>query len=430
MTELTTYMITCLATEWTTVSSELFIRPGLNDHEVIAELLAPDASSTLLPGDRQIPIDRVVADAHIAIRRPQLARAAASAGIPYMDDPLTHFWQTDLRESDTLAALPYGDSIARVSEDFTSPLKRETLLAGVLNFEVEHGATIVIPPYLYARTPEDEWFQRSLELLEATRRRMDRTGLRLPLFAILLAGHQGFAPPSMWSAGIDRFARKAQEIGAAGIGVSFSPSTPKDSYGKVLAMFAGTARIKQISGLPIYAWRGGMYGAGQTAAGINGYESGIATSEGCNIMRSLGSRRPKGEQKKSGGNPPGIFIDTLGRSVPAKVGKLLLSSSLKARVMCDDERCCPDGATSTTARPRQHAIRMRSRQLRSQDALPHVSWRLHQLSKDTATGSTLVLQANQILEAAGMKERLPTTGLDAMGRVAHHLLSENAARGA
>jgi hypothetical protein len=410
-----------------TMSSELFIRPGLNDHEVIDELLAPDAFSMLLPGDRRIPIDRVVADAHIAAKRPQLARAAASAGVPYMVDPLTHFWQTDLRDSDALAALPYGSSVARVSEDFTNPLKREALLAGVLDFEVDRGATIIVAPYLYARTPEDEWFQRSLELLEATRRRMDRTGLRLPLFAILTVGHQGFASPSTWSAGIDRFACKAEEIGATGIGVSFSPTTPKDSYGKVLATFAATARIKQVSDIPVYAWRQGIYGAGLTAAGIDGYETGIATSEACNIMRSLTSRRPKGEKKKSGGNAPGIFIDTLGRSVPASVGKLLLGSSLKARVICDDERCCPDGAASTTARPRQHAVRMRSRQLRSQDALPHVSWRLHQLSKDTTAGSTLILQANQILDAADVKERLPSTGLDAMGRVARHLLSQNAA---
>jgi hypothetical protein len=420
-------MITWQATEGMTMSSELFIRPGLNDHEVIDELLAPDAFSMLLPGDRRIPIDRVVADAHIAAKRPQLARAAASAGVPYMVDPLTHFWQTDLRDSDALAALPYGSSVARVSEDFTNPLKREALLAGVLDFEVDRGATIIVAPYLYARTPEDEWFQRSLELLEATRRRMDRTGLRLPLFAILTVGHQGFALPSTWSAGIDRFACKAEEIGATGIGVSFSPTTPKDSYGKVLATFAATARIKQVSDIPVYAWRQGIYGAGLTAAGIDGYETGIATSEACNIMRSLTSRRPKGEKKKSGGNAPGIFIDTLGRSVPASVGKLLLGSSLKARVICDDERCCPDGAASTTARPRQHAVRMRSRQLRSQDALPHVSWRLHQLSKDTTAGSTLILQANQILDAAGVKERLPSTGLDAMGRVARHLLSQNAA---
>jgi hypothetical protein len=332
-----------------------------------------------------------------------------------------------LRENDALAALPYGSSATRAQGEFIDPLKREALLAGVLDFEVERGATIVIPPYLYARTPDEDWFQRTLELLEATRRRIDRIGLRLPLFAVLTVGHQGFAPPSTWSTGIDRFARKAAEIGAAAIGVSFSPTTPKDSYSKVLAMFAATSRIKQVSGLPLYAWRQGIYGAGLTAAGLDGYETGIATSEACNLARSLASRRPTGEERKSGGNAPGIFIDLLGRSVPAQVGKLLLGSSLKARVVCDDARCCPDGAASTIQRPRQHAVRMRARQLRSQDALPHVSWRLHQLSKDAAAGSTLILHANHILEAAGRKERLPSAGTDALGRVARHILSENAA---
>lgn len=407
------------------MSPELLIRPGLNDHEVIGELLAPDASAALFHGDRRIPIDRVVADAHIAARRPQLARAAESAGIPYMVDPLTPFWQTDLRDNDALAALPYGAAAARASEELLDPLGREALIASVIDFEVQHGATLIIPPYLYVRAPREERFQRTLEFLEATHRRMRRTGLRLPLLPILMAGHQGFAPLSTWRTGIERFARKAQEIGAAGIGVSFSPITPSDSYGKVLATFAAMTRIKQVSGLPVYAWRAGIYGAGLTAAGMDGYETGIATGEACDITRSLASRRPWDQKRKPAGNAPGIFIDILGRSVPAQVGKLLLRSQLKARVVCDDERCCPDGAASTIARPRQHAVRMRSRQLRAQDALPHTSWRLHQLAKDTTAASTLILQANHILQSAGMKERLPSTGIDALGRVAHHLLNQS-----
>lgn len=232
------------------MSSELFIRPGQNDHEVIAELIASDSSPTLMSGDRRFPIDRVVADAHIAAKRPQLARSAASAGIPFMVDPLTHFWQTALRESDALAQLPYGSQAARLSEDFTNPLTREALLEAVIDFEVERGATVVIAPYLFARTPEDGWFKRGLELLEATRRRMERTGLHLPLFAVLAVGHQGFAPPSAWSEGIDRFARKASEVGAAGIGVSFSPITPRDSYGKVLALFAACEEISRCPASP------------------------------------------------------------------------------------------------------------------------------------------------------------------------------------
>jgi hypothetical protein len=409
------------------MSPQLLIRPGINDHEVIDELLAPNSTTVLLAGDKRGPIDRLVADAHIARKRRQLAAAAASAGIPYLVDPLTHFWQTDLRESDKLAALPFGSTTAKVSEDFLDPLRRESLIAAVIDFQLEHGATELIAPYLYARSPEEHWFDRTLELLEATRRRMDRLAVQLPLLAVLTGGHHGFAPPSKWGEGIDRFAWRAKEVGASAIAVSLSPITPKDGYGKVLATFAATARVKQLSELPTFAWRNGIYGAGITAAGMDGYETGIATSEACNIMRSLASRRPKPSEKRTGGSAPGIFLDPLGRSVPAGIGKLLLASNLKARVMCDDERCCPDGAASTLARPRQHAIRMRARQLRSQEALPHTSWRLHQLAKDAAAGSTVVQQANQILQLAGVRGRLPASGLDAMGAVARHLLSESTA---
>jgi hypothetical protein len=420
-------MVASVTTERKTMSPQLLVRPGNNDHEVIEELLAPDSSSLLLPGDTRGPIDRVIADAHIAQKRPQLAVAAESVGVPFLVDPLTHFWQTDLRESDKLAALPYGSSVARVGDDFLNPLKRESLIASVIEFQLERGATQLIPPYLYARRPEDEWFARTLELLEATRRRLDRIGVQLPVLAVLEVGHQAFAPPSTWSKGIDLFARKAAAIGAEAIAVGLSPVTPKDGYAKVLATFEATARAKQVSGLRTYAWRDGIFGAGLCAAGIDGYEAGIATSEACNLSSSLASRKPRAEKRKSGGNAPGIFVDMLGRSVPAAVGRALLASSVRDRVMCDDERCCPDGPASTIARPRQHAVRMRARQLRLQEGLPHSSWRLHQLSKDCIAGSTLVLQANQILKAAEMKERLPSEGLNAMGKVARHLLSDSAA---
>src|ERR1700683_1413249 len=73
------------------MTSELLIRPGMNDHDVIAELLAPASSPMLVPGDRRTAIDRLVADAHIARRRPQLAGAAAAARVPSIVDPCAPF---------------------------------------------------------------------------------------------------------------------------------------------------------------------------------------------------------------------------------------------------------------------------------------------------------------------------------------------------
>jgi hypothetical protein len=404
------------------MASELLIRPGYNDHEVVADLLAPGGAATLLPG-RSAPIDRLVVDAHIAKRRPQFAAAAAAAGVPFVVDPLTHFWQGELRHSDSWASLPYGRDEELTPQALAHPLAREELIAQVIDCELDLGATLVVPPYVYARTPEDAWFSRQLELIDATANRLRRLGLRLPMFVVLVVGHQGFAAPTAWGKGIDRFARLARDCGAAAIGLSLSPAKPNDGYNKVAATFATTARVKQVSGLPTFAWRQGIFGASLTAAVADGYETGIATSEACDIPAALAARRPRDKRSK-GGNPPGIYIDVLGRSVQAKVGRVLLDSAIRSKVMCDDERCCPDGPSSTKARPREHAVRMRARNLATLDALPHISWRLHQVGKDASAGSTLATQANQILENAGLTERLPTQGLESVARVARHLLSE------
>ncbi len=63
------------------MASELLIRPGQNDHEVVANLLAPGAAAVLLPRDGPV-IGRLVVDAQVAPRRPEFAEAAATAGIP------------------------------------------------------------------------------------------------------------------------------------------------------------------------------------------------------------------------------------------------------------------------------------------------------------------------------------------------------------
>lgn len=404
------------------MASELLIRPSFNDHDVVADMLAPGGATTLLPG-RSSPIDRLVVDAHIAKRRPQFAAAAASAGVPLLIDPLTHFWQGDLRGSDSWVALDYGRDETLTPEALAHPLTREELIAQVVECEVALGATVVVAPYVYARAPQDPWFARQLELLEATASRLHRHGLRLPIFAVLMVGHQGFAAPAAWASGIDRFARLARDCGAAAIGLALSPTKPSDAYNKVAATFAASARMKATSGLPTFAWRQGIFGASLTAAGADGYETGIATGEACDVPATLASRDPR-NKKSNGGNPPGIYIEVLGRSVQAKIGRSLLDSPIRSKVMCDDERCCPDGPSSTKARPREHAVRMRARNLATLDALPHVSWRLHQIAKDASAGSTLAAQANQILKIAGLKETIPTQGLDAVARVARHLLSE------
>ena len=202
--------------------SELLIRPGPNDHTVIQDLLAPGGAAVFLPRARPL-IDRLVVDAHVAKARPEFANAATAAGVPVVVDPLTPFWQGELREKDKWAQLPFGRSEKLDVAALSNPFVQETLVSQVVDFQVEHGATAVIPPYPYVTSPADPFFDLALDLLRITARYMRQNGLALPVLPVLCARLQGFGTEETWPAGIDRFANAALDVGPEAIGICMSP---------------------------------------------------------------------------------------------------------------------------------------------------------------------------------------------------------------
>lgn len=404
---------------------ELLIRPGENDHEVIGDLLTPAAGAILLPGARPL-IDRLVLDAHVAAARPEFAETAREVGLPVLIDPLTLFWQGVLREKDKWSKLPFGDARKLSPEELSNPFRREQLVAATVDFQIDNGATAIIPAYTYASSPGDPFFQISLDFLRATSRYMGRNGIALPIIPIFCAQLQSFGPEKSWREGIDRFASVALDLGPEAIGVCLSPAgnLKDDSYNKVFRLFAATRRLKK-TGTRIFAWRQGIYGPGLVAAGIDGYETGIGTREQAQLARAIGSRKPPKPGKKSGGGGgPGIYLEPLRRSVSSKVGETLLGDrSMRPKVMCDDERCCPNGAGSTLDQRRHHAVRSRSRELAAIESQPQMTWRLHQIQKDARAAADLAVQANEVLKQAKIKERIGTPGYEALAGVMEFLLA-------
>jgi hypothetical protein len=402
---------------------ELVIRAGQNDHDVIADLLASGGAAIFLPRQRPL-IGRLVVDAHVAVRRPSFATAAANAGVPLLVDPLTPLWQGQVREDDRWARLSFGRAEPLREDDLANPFLREQLVAEVVDFQVEQKATAIIPPYPYVESPTDPWFERALELIRATARYMARSGIHLPLSPILCARLQTFAAEKNWVEGLDRFALTALDVGPQFLGLCLSPITGKDSYSKVLHLFAAARRLRQF-GRPVIGWRQGLYGPGLVAAGLDGYETGIGTSELCNVTSSIQNRKPpKPGQKRRGGGGPGIYIEPLARSVSGTAGQILLGElAMRPKVMCDDERCCPHGPQSTIDHRREHAVRTRARVLAALEAQPHTSWRLHEVARSAQGAVTLSSQVNKLLRKAGRKEQIPARGMESLVRVANHLRS-------
>jgi hypothetical protein len=373
----------------------------------------------LLPGARPL-IDRLVLDAHVAQARPDFAETAGHAGVPVLVDPLTVFWQGELREADKWSQLPFGEASRLMPDELANDFRREELVAHVVAFEIEMGATAIIPPYTYASSPSDPYFEAGLDMLRATSRYMARNGIALPVIPVFCAQLKSFSPEKAWREGVDRFASVAVDLGPEAIAVCLSPAgaLSKDSYNKVFRLFAATRRVKR-TGTRVFAWRQGIYGPGLVAAGIDGYETGIGTREQTNMAQTVASRKPpKPGKKQSGGASPGIYLEPLRRSVISKVGEALLGHrSMRPKLMCDDERCCPNGAASTLDQRRHHAVRSRSRELAAIEHQPHISWRLHQIGKDARSAASIAVQANEVLREAKLKERIGVPGYEALAGV-------------
>ncbi len=405
------------------MSGELLIRPALNDHEVVNDLLAPGGTGIMVGRQRPL-VSRLVVDAPVAARRPQFAEAAAGAGIPFLVDPLTPLLHGELRDEDSWARLTFGRAEAVASADFAARADRDQYVGEVVEFELSQGATAVIPPYPYVSAPDDPWFLVALDWIRLTRAAMERDGIALPLVPVLCAQLMKMGSEKTWNIGLDRFAAAARDAGAQSIGLCLSPAGDgNDSYHKLWRLFLAMSHLKTVSGLPVIAWRQGIFGPALVAAGVDGYETGIGISEQSNIRSNIAARRPpKPGQKPGRGGAAGVFVEPLGRSLNPRVARRLLENqSMRAKVMCTDERCCPQGVTSTLAHPREHAVRSRARELATLAALPARPWRLNHVAMKAQAAVTLAQQANRLLASVDEPLRIKTTSLEALARVTEEL---------
>jgi hypothetical protein len=394
--------------------AELLIRAAMNDHLVVSDLLAPATGPRLVRP--RPPIDQLVADAHVAEARPILSDAAQGAGVPFLVDPNTPFLQTRVADDDRWAQLPF----AQADPVASNAVDTARLVTEVVEFQLDKGATTIIPPYFYASSPTDPWFILSLRLVDQTAEFMRENDVQLPMLPVLCAQLQSFGNRLLWSVGLDRFVDRVTGVDASSVALCFSPvGSGEDGYGKVRRLFDATRHVKD-GGLRAIVWRQGIYGPGLVAAGLDGYECGIGTGEQTNIPRQQSSRKPRDDRGHSGGGS-GIFIETLGRSVPRRVGQTLLGdTAVRPKVMCDDEGCCPT-VTATLDKPREHAVRSRARILSGLVEQPASRWRLNHIAREATLAATLAMQANRVLEAEGVKGRIKVRNLEALAQVAAEL---------
>ena len=397
----------------------LLIRAAHNDHTMIEKLVAP--ASAGLWATRRLPLTGVVADASVTVQRPRLREIAGAAGVPYIVDPVTPLLQ-DLQAPDhAWARLPFATAEKMTPADLSHSALQDELLERTFDFQREHGATMLIPPYLYSARRDDGWFDVNLQLLRRSARYLEQQGIDLPVVPVFAASLLEFAPRPAWRTGIDEFIEVAASMNLRYVALSWSTSDPgKEGYAKLAHLLTATRHAS--SRVPVIGWRQGLYGLALTACGAVGYETGAGQTERCHYPEFSARRRPSGdaEAAQEGGNAY-VYFSTFGRSLARGTGQALLANpSLRGSLVCVDEAgCCPDGATSMVNEWREHAIRSRARELEDLQRMPaSVPWRLNRIARGAERSLADARLANAVLADAGVSQRLPDGTFRELARVA------------
>lgn len=396
---------------------ELLIRAGHNDHRVIEDLLAP----RIYWNDGAPAIDRLVVDMTLATREDSFAAAASDAGVPLVIDPQTLFLQVAVDPDDSWCALAYGCADPVPVGEFMNPGRRLTLVEQVVDAQMAAGASVVVAPYVYASAPDDPWFSVALGFVRDTAQYVASHYAGVPVVPVLAAQAQSFARESDWEAGLARFGRLAAGAGAQTVAVALSPVGADDKYDKVLRYIRSILYLKSEFGLRTVAWNQGILGAAVVAAGADGYETGIGQLESTDLASRRRSKRPGRGKSDTYARYKGVYLDTLGSSIPHRAAEVILNDErLRPQTMCVDEACCPT-PTDTLDNYREHTVRARARKLRELNRQPHVPWRLVQIIRDCEQSLTVAKHSNQALEQAGETYRVKLGHHESLLEVALHL---------
>jgi len=389
--------------------ADLIIRAGNSDAALIERVLG---------GRLDQRPHRITVDAHVAATTPRISAAARQAGAPLLVDPQTHYLQALQHRDDPWAQLPFADWQAQAVVDLLDAARQDELAAKAVSFQLEHGASAVIPPYVHIERADNGWMAVQIGLWRATRRFLDRRQIRMPVVAVLALGWPEL-DRAAWPGGLRplqtclRHELRPTDVALAASKVDQGVH-PAERLSGLIAVVRQLRRH-----WPVLAWQQGTLGEAAVAAGAAGYECGIGWRERCDLLTQMRAHTNAPLPGPRGPRP--VFITALGQSLPKRSVELLMRDPrVAAQLTCMDAGCCPAGQQALLQDARAHALaaRRRSLDLLTRPAQP--AWRWNVLAQDAAAGLALAARINALAKQVPGLTRVDTGALAATMALADH----------
>lgn len=389
--------------------AELVIRVSGQDAALIDRLY----------GGRGIPAaprrpNRLVVDAHVAAAHPEIANTARRAGVPFLVDPLTHYLQDVQHAADPWAALPFADPHAYTPADLASAQRLERLVAECLSFQITHGASALIAPYVHIDRADDGWVDIQRRLLAHTRRFLEHNDVRIPVMAVFGLGWRLLDRVS-WPAVLNPLLDAAELIGPVRVALAAAKvdqgARPERRLADLLATI-GHISVRQ----PVLAWNQGSLGEACVVGGAFGYEVGIGWREHCDLRSASAAHR---QPPTGGAGARPVYVASLRRSIPkSSLRTLLTDRILLPHLACPDLSCCSTGPSALLLDARAHTITTRVRTLAELDTAETTAWKWQLLTHLSERGLQIADRINAASRLHEAVTRIDTAALAATHAVA------------
>lgn len=397
--------------------AELVLRAGYNDHLVIAELLTD--SIALHPRLSRL-IRRVVVDATAIAKEPRFAQAAYASGTPLLVDPQTFLLTTEQHSSDNWARLPYAQPEAVDLHELLDPGVRADLIEKVVEFEIDHGGTAIIPPYIHITDFDGVAPKVQRLLIKDTAVHLKDLGLDFPVFPLLSVDQTAISlDPALWPSEMGRLLRAAHKhaSGPIGLGLSLTTQPNKSNLHTSSRIWRRAAHAG-----PFIAWHAGQVGLLAVTMGAEGYEVGMCSGERYNAR---GQQRSRATASSGGPRYQGAYVEALGRSLERRVVEQLsrIPGTHQGDLGCVDPACCPNGfSTMLGSGRRQHSVRSRLRDLETLSSIGSRKWRLRHLVTQAQDASASARRIRAAARNAGLRIGADPSEHDALLEVAQNLM--------
>jgi hypothetical protein len=386
--------------------AELLIRVSSADGALLRRAFGADPHHSRLAHRP----DRVVVDAHVPLRTRQISATARAAGVGYLIDPQTHFFQDAQPATDRWASLPFGLPRALTPEEAARPEFLNDLTHRVIEYQLRHQATAIIPPYVYVDRPGSEWIDVQVAMWTTAREYLNTLSVALPVIAVTGLGWRMLHPIHGVEA-LRPLSRALVDLAPREVALAVSKVDqgvrPEERATELVLMIERLA-----SDYPVLLWQQGRLGELAVAAGAHGYETGVGWRERCDWPQTMRDRRqPPGP----GGTPRPVYVAPLGGSVARRsLDELRAHRDVWTRLICTDRECCPAGGAAFIEHGPDHTVVQRASRLKGLDAIDRQVWRWQNLAEHAERGLDLAARINRLKATGSLTQRVNTASLQAI----------------